>query len=279
MDQNSNLHNTNALLLGTCEFSFSEGAATHAAALALGYRDMGNVIGYSINPSSDLKEHVGCYRGVTRVDASRVINARLAYKLQLDEFSLQNVAFLFMGTAQADWVQATTTGAADSLPFVAGTPMKIGYWYDLRRGGVRVRSILTITITGFAKDTDYELDAEQGRIRFLTTTLTDTARTTPVSVVIPTLTNSSIVAGSAKSMKVLTPLLQTRRSGMARLGVFDGASANYIALSHEDFSCDITLDGNVDGGSTDYGKFSLNVLVTSIPGSVLVRETGAGTLL
>lgn len=259
MSQEKNL---DALLIGTGEFSFSENAISVADAAVRGYRDLGNVKAFSLQPESTPLEHLGSYRGVKRVDKRKVTQIKHGYLLTLDEFRDINLLMAFYGEAGAGFTQAAAaTAAGDSLPF-GTTAAVIGLWYDLRIAGVRVRNITTVTITAKVENVDFILDKLTGRIRFLTA---QAANLTPV------ITAPQVTATSNEFLRSIVPMMKTTRSGYGRLALFDENSPQLV-FEHTDFACDINLEGqpNIDG--ENFSELQIKVQITTPVGSVFHRE-------
>jgi hypothetical protein len=263
-------HNTNALLLGTGEFNFSDGATTAVEAKLAGFRDFGNMTTFTLAPESTKVEHKGSYRGTKRTDRTRITEAKLVYQLKLDEWTLQNLLYIFYGdeNEDADFTQeAIASTSADAIAASSDSPLLAGNWYDIEKSSVRVRHLTSVTVTSKVEGTDFIVDYNLGRIRFLAN---------QTSSVTPTIVAPAIAVGSEKAMKAITPLTSAKRSGIGRLYVFDDDADNQIIMQHEDFGCDISLTGNVDGGSDNFTEFTLEVLVTDPVGTVLSREKASG---
>src|SRR6185369_8241582 len=130
------LHNLGALLSGTVEFSFSEGASTLAETQVKGYRDFGNIT--ALTPQLDVEklEHTGSYRGVTRKDKTIVIKQGMTYILKMDEFKLKNMMILLGGDQADSFTQDAFTGLTgtqpDSWTFTVNDPSTAMNWYDIK---------------------------------------------------------------------------------------------------------------------------------------------------
>lgn len=344
----TNAHNLNAHLLGTGEFSFAEGATTLAAARAIGMRDMGNMLTYSIQPKNTKVDHKGSYRGIKRIDKTRTTESQLLYQFKLDEWHMQNMLFVYYGEEAGALTQTIKAGVTgDNLDFT--TVFNKGYWYDVTVSGVRIRKMTAATlalqatpvatqgeadtdlfttvahgllngdqvilaatggIAGFAINTpyyvvnktadtfqlsltlggtpilfatdgtgttykqvlkinvDYELDLEAGRVRFLT------VQSTLIYLLV---TAPAITLNDPGSMRLITPLTTTKRSGIGRLMLFDDKTGAQMATEHDGFGCELTMTGNADGGADTFSDFVLECLVTSPVGVVGIREVAAGT--
>ena len=105
-------HNTNALLIGTGEFSIALDATTLAQAATTGYTDVGNVMAFTPSKESTPVEHKGSYRGVRTVDFIVDTDATFKYSLKLDEFNVTNLGLLFGGVASQTFTQSAISAAA-----------------------------------------------------------------------------------------------------------------------------------------------------------------------
>ena len=148
------LHNIDALLIGTGEFKFSEGAISAADAQARGWLDFGNIVAFAPEPTTTKEEHQGSYRGVRRADKTVVTENALSYKIRVDEFHKKNVQVLYGASAAAGFSQ-TSMSAEDGAPLAfQTTAAKIGYWYDLLKVGLtRIFDLTSVTIATTATTT------------------------------------------------------------------------------------------------------------------------------
>ena len=255
--------------LGTAEFSFCEGANTVAQAAALGFRDFGNLKAFSSTPGGDDKNHKGSYRGTVRTDRRKQVGLELGYKLTGDEFHGLSLALLWLGTNDTGSFFTQTALAAvpgGAITFSAGSPSSPLKWYDLFSStGTRVRNLTAVTIATKTEGVDFEVDYRLGRIRFIT------AQTAAVT---PTLSAAAIAAGDPLSMFRITPVTAGVKSGMGRLNVFEeNPTTGGLVLAHEDFSCDLSVDGNPDLKNDDWSDYSVNVLITSLAGAVYYPQS------
>ena len=258
-------NNLNAILVGTGEFSFCDGATTVAQASAKGFLDFGNITAFGLTSATDKQEHEGSYRGLKTIDKTFVTKTQIGYKLTCDEWEANKLQFLFFGTrGDATTQAALEADDADPLAFSVQNPAAVELWYDLRIDGKRVRNLTTVTIAAKVEGTDFVVDKLLGRVKFLTA---QTAALTPA------LTAPAIAVGDAHSFHTITPLTNARRSGIGRLVCFDDSDTNRVIFEHDGFSCDVFLEsapGSVDGKKA--ADFSLQVQVTTLPGTVFSRE-------
>jgi hypothetical protein len=238
-------HNLNALVIGTGEFSFANGAASVVAAQAIGWVDFGNVTTGSIQSKATTKEHKGSYRGIKRVDKTHVTETKVGYQLKFDEIDAKKVAITFRGTQLTNYTQVIRTAAAvDAI----AAPV-IGRWYDINVGGTRVREITSIAASVGVEDTDWVMDYKTGRIRSLTATGFGTL----------TVTAAAILVTSATTFARITPATTPIARGMGRLSVWNDDGT--LVLEHYDFYCEVfpTADPNINDSDMEL-TFDVNVL-------------------
>lgn len=260
------VHNLDALLIGTGEFHFSEGATTAALAggVGKGYRSFDNVKAFALQPEAEQKEHVGSYRGVRRVDKTIVTQVKFGYRLTLDTFDLQKFLFMYFGVETTAFTQAAlATANGDALAFSGGSPSEANKWYDIRYSGARVREISALTIATLTENTDFVVDTKLGRIRFL---VAQSSSLTPV------ITAPEITSASSTYLKALTPLEKTLRKGIARLVCYDQNDDNIIVFDHVDFGCEVYLNNQTEVSGDDFSSYELIVKLTSPVGTVYARE-------
>lgn len=257
-------HNTTAHMLGTGEFSFCEGSGlTAATAAAKGYVDFGNVKVFAVMPESEMKEHIGAYRGTLRRDRIDKRVLKLAYRLTCDEWDLRKLLFLFYGEEATAFTQSALAADDGQALDFSSTSSVAGRWYDLfDTNGKRVRKLTAVTIATLTEGTDFEVDLVLGRIKFLTE---QSASLTPV------LTAEEITASDAGYMEALTPLQLGQRRGFGRIVCFDENADEGVVFDHHDFGCDVSVEGqpNVDG--QEYSTFDIMVTVTDPVGTLWNR--------
>lgn len=258
------LHNITALLIGTGEFSFSEGAISPANAQARGFLDFGNIVALTPEPTTTKEEHQGSYRGVRRSDKTVVTENALSYKIRVDEFNRKNLEIMFGASATTGHTQASLSAVAGSALAFDVTAAKIGYWYDLlTAGGARVYDVTSVTIATLVEGTDFVIDQKLGRIRFLTAQAVSR---------VPTLTVPAIVAGAAGSFLGLTPMADPVKQGYGRLVIFDQDDDNKVVLQHIDFSCEVTMDSANEIDGTAFTDLTLDVKIGADVGKILLRD-------
>lgn len=255
-----NQHNLDAILVGTGEFSFSEGATSLADAAAKGYIDVGNVRSIAIQPEKEMVSHYGSYRGIRKKDKTIVTQSDLKYLVRLDEWKLDNLLFLFYGTKKTALTQAAISSATaiDDLEFSA-TAGVVGRWYPLLNNGVPVREILTLTIPTLTEGTHYELDKKLGRIRFLSEQSADLT---------PTVTTAEITA-----LQTLEPLKKLSREGYCRLTLWDQHDTDILVLDHDGFKGEISINNQPEIAGDAEAELELLVEVIEVGGNVYIRES------
>ena len=257
-------HNLDALLIGNGEFSFALGASTPAQASAQGFRDFGNIKAFQIDPGGEDKKHYGSYRGVLRKDDQRKQKLELTYKITCDEWTPNNLRYLFYGLAGAAYTRAAIAAVAGTaMAFTNGAPSDPTLWYDvLDAGGNRVRDLVAVTFAQKAEGTDFKVDYKLGRVQWLT------AQTATVT---PTITAAAVAAGSALSMSTVTPLSQNQFDGIGRLVVFDENINQQVVFEHADFGCQVEITGTADVKNDDYSDLALMVSLSAPLGTVYMR--------
>jgi hypothetical protein len=260
-------HNIPALLIGTAEFSFSEGVSTVAATLLNGWLDIGNIKAFTPQAKPDNKQHKGSYRGVKRTDKTVRASSEILYQLKADEWNHKLMELMFGASAGTDFTQAIQSAvSADSLLFTAPIPSGTQKWYDVMVAGARIRALTTVTIATLVEGTDFEVDLLLGRVRFLAS---QTATRVPV------VTAAAITAGSNGSFKGLKPFGNVDKKGMGRLVVYDQESTGIVVLDHQDFSCELSLSASGEVTGEDFSEITIDVTVTNLPGNVLIRQANA----
>lgn len=257
-------HNVEAVIIGTGEFAFCEGATSVADAQAKGYQDVGNVRSIAIQPDKEEFFHYGSYRGSRRKDKKVVTQSELKYLVRLDEFSQKNLLHAFFGSAGTNHTQSSLT-AIDGQDLAFGTtPAVIGRWYDiLTSAGARVRNLTTVTIATLTENTDFVLDLANGRIRFLTAQSSDLT---------PVITCPAITAGDAYNMKATIPLGKLSREGFGKMYIYDQSEDGIVAFEHTDFKCEVSINNQPELGADSEIEIELVVEVLTPAGTIYSRE-------
>jgi hypothetical protein len=256
-------HDLQSLLIGTGEFSFAAGATTATAGgVTAPYTDVGNVIAFQVQPETTRQDHKGSYRGIKRLDKSLITSADTKYLVRIDEWKKDNLLYLFYGDDGTAWTQSSASSASgDALDFSA-TAAVIGKWYDVKISGARIRDLTALTIATLAEGTDFVVDYELGRVRFLTAQ--SASRT-------PTVSANAISASSSKYLYGVTPLANPSRSGIGRLTCYDQDENAGVVFDHVDFGCEVSINGQPEIDGENYSNIELMVSVTSPVGTLYVR--------
>lgn len=238
------LHNIDALLIGTGEFKFSEGAISAADAQARGWLDFGNIVAFTPEPTTSKEEHQGSYRGVRRADKTVVTENGLSYKIRVDEFNKVNLQVLYGASAAAGFTQTIASALAGAVLAFGTLAAKIGYWYDLKKTDLsRIFDVTSVTIAetathlapGTAADDLITFNAH-GLTNGMAVTFTGAGLATPLVVG----TVYYVVNSAANSFKVaLTP------GGVAINLTVDSTAQSYqrVYLEGTDFEVDYKLGG------------------------------------
>lgn len=166
-------HNITALLVGTGEFSFCEGATSASDAKLKGYRDVGNIKVFKPSTEAEKIEHFGSYRGVLRKDKTIVNKSNFDYTITCDEWNQQLLLLLFGAerAASKDFTQSLNATAAISFAFTSSLKADPTKWYDIYIGSNRARFLNSITkLTGPAvsvtadSSTDKITETAHGRL-------------------------------------------------------------------------------------------------------------------
>ncbi len=261
-------HNLDALLVGTGEFSFSEGAKSKTDAFTIGWLDFGNIVAFTPQVEHTEEKHIGSYRGIRRRDRTLVTEANIRYSIKLDEWNLNNLRMLFGGASGVGPGQtAQTAVSADSFAFNTGAPSGTRRWFDIKVGGSRIRKLTALTISGMVEGTDFEVDNLLGRVRFI---VSQPPSTTPV-VIVPVVTAPVISFSDPDYFIVLSPLADLVKSGYGRMIIYDQNDANKIVLDHRDFSCEVSVDSSSEVNGTSPTEIILAVDVTTDLGVIYTR--------
>src|SRR5581483_5818086 len=135
-------------------------------------------------------------RGVRRLDRTFILQTQLGYELTCEEWNRDQLRYVFYGDTGANYAQSAKTAAAcDAL-----TTPAINLWYDLLISGAHVRRLTSVAIVStpsVVENTDYVIDYELGRLRWLTT---PPGTLTSISVTAPAITISQ-----ADTLGTITP--------------------------------------------------------------------------
>jgi hypothetical protein len=241
--------------IGSGQFSFATGATSPAAGQLIGFRDFGNLKTFSVTSKSTNKKHVGSYNGVKREDKTAITEVVVGYQVEADEMGTDNIALFVYGSRGAAYTQtARTAVAADAL----STPV-VNRWYDLLIAGVRVFRLTAVAITStpsVVENTDFVIDYDSGRIRWITT---------PPGTITSILLTAPAISGTAGINTVVpatTPILR----GMGRMKVYDSDGTQQF--DHPDFYCELTPNGDVSFAD-DFAAAKIDINIVTQFGTVI----------
>ncbi|MBI5689245.1 MAG: hypothetical protein HZC55_04050 [Verrucomicrobia bacterium] len=268
MPLTSNLHHTRANIQGTLRLLLAIDAASKAAAIAQGYDDMGEFIGYEVQGESKTEPVLKPFYGVMRqVDETPGL-LTLGYELTTREIAdARKLRFFLAGIAGQDLAQAAIAAqAADALVFTGPAPAVLNRNYDILKNGVRVRFLSAFAIAGKVEGVDYQVDLEQGQVRFIN------PAALPAANVVATISAPTIDAASDKAMVGLRPMQNQIWRGYARLITYDQNRTNRIVKEHNDFSFTLTLGKNFGVKHDSQSEGSIKLMVAADEGTVLHRN-------
>lgn len=268
MPLSDSLHHTRANVQGTVRLLLSLDAASRAAAVAAGFEDAGEFMGYELQGESKTEPVLKPFFGVMRqVDETPGL-LTLGYELTTKEIAdARKLKYFLSATAGVDLAQAAAAAvAADALVFSAPAPAVLNRWYDVLRAGARVRFLSALTIAGSVEGVDFAVDLEQGQVRFIN------PAALPVANVVATITAPAINAAHAKAMLGLRPMQQQIWRGYARLLTYDQNRTNRIVKEHNDFSFTLTLGKNFGVKHDGQSEGSLKLMIAGDEGVVLHRN-------
>jgi len=233
---------TDAIHIGTGEFSFCAGAATLAETRPpAGFRDVGNVDVYQLQIENETFQREGAYRGKKSVDASFSIKQSLSYLVRCDELTKDNLLMVAMGEDLSDNARgALTDTAAAIMAFTAPIPSESRYWYDLLVSGEQQTNLTSVIVFGgtpiaaTTQDTgDTFTDAAHGLANGDRVILVTLVTTTGVALLIP-----YFVVGATND----TFQLSLTAGGAAQALTTDGSVTYLAGLAEDtDFEADIEM--------------------------------------
>lgn len=232
---------TDAIHIGTGEFSFCSGATTRAGTRPPnGFRDVGNVDVYQLQIANETIQREGSYRGKKSVDASFSVKQSLSYMIRCDELTKDNLLMVAMGEDLGNNARsALTDTAADVMSFTASAASDPRYWYDLLISGeqqTKLTSALVFAGTPIAATTadtgDTFTDAAHGLSngdRVILVTLTTTTGAT-------LLTPYYVVGKTDDTFQL------SATAGGAAITLTTDGSATYLAALTEDTDVEIDIE-------------------------------------
>lgn len=136
------------------------------------WRDLGNSPEFSLNVEKETLEHQSSRSGLKVTDKEVVLSQSVGYSFQLDEINNENMSLFFSGS-KATHANPAVAGVSG---VVLASAVELGMWYDLADStGERLYDVDNANLTlqadpsgspvSLVLNTDYEIDAELGRIR------------------------------------------------------------------------------------------------------------------
>lgn len=153
--------NLDALLIGTGEFSFSEGATSVADARLKGFLDFGNI--KALTPSMEKTElvHKGSYRGKLIKDRTVTTENSMIYTLQCEEWEKEKLRMLFQGEAGSGHTQSAKVSAVvDAWEFTVETPSVIGRWYNITTSTAQLMRLTAVVLLTSGTGTSVVAEAD-----------------------------------------------------------------------------------------------------------------------
>lgn len=255
-----NIHDLDALLVGTPEFRFCPNASTLAEAQQKGFRDFGNILKAKCTGKSSSIDHYGGYRGRKVKDYQANIKIdEFSYMLAMDEFKRENLFYRVFGIAGTPDVLTQAQGTnvvMDLLPFSSTNIAAPNNWYGFTytpptpgaqpqsirfiQGGYVVQRISQVAVPGVAATgsvTINTLPADGDTVTISDGTNVKTFEFDNNSSV--TVGNISVTIGG--TINATAAALNTAIMAAASLDVSSTASLNVVSLTNDT----IGIAGNV----------------------------------
>lgn len=268
MPLDTNLNHTRAEIQGTSRLFLSLDVASRAAAIAAGYEEFGDIMGYELTGESKTEQVLKPINGVMRQTDETPGLLTMGYELTTKAIAdARKLKYFLAASAGQDLAQAAAAAvAADAIVFTGPAPAVLNRWYDVLRAGVRVRFLSAFAIAGKVEGVDYAVDLEQGQVRFIN------AAALPAVNITPTISAAAIDATSAKTMLGLTPMVNQIWRGYARLVTYDQNRLNRIVKEHNDFSFTLTMGKNFGVKHDGQSEGSIKLMVAADAGTVFQRN-------
>lgn len=263
-----NLNHTRGEMQGTIRLLLALDASSKASAIAAGFEEFGDLLGYELQGESKTEPTLKPINGVMRQTDETPGLITLGYEITTKAIAdSRKIKYFLSGVSGQDLAQAAiTASAADAIAFTAQTPAIINRWYDILRSGVRQRFITAFSIAGKTEGVDFIVDYENGQVRF------PSAAYLPAVNVSPTITVPAIDANHAKFMRGLKPMQNQVWRGYARMYVYDQNRANRLVKAHEDFSFTLTVGKNFGIKHDGQSEGSIKLMIASDEGTILYRD-------
>lgn len=268
MPLDTNLNHSRAVIQGTVRLLLALDVASRAAAIAQGYEEFGDLMGYEVQGESKTEPVINPVFGVMRqVDETPGL-LTLGYELTTKAIAdARKLKYFLAGVSGQDLAQAAVAAQqADAIVFTAQAPAVLHRWYDVLKAGVRQRFLTAFSIAGKNEGVDYIVDLEQGQVRFIN------AAALPAANITPTISAPAIDSASAKFMRGLRPMQNQIWRGYARLITYDQNRTNRIVKEHNDFSFTLTMGKNFGVKHDGQSEASIKLMVAADEGVVLHRD-------
>lgn len=268
MPVDSNLNHTRAEIMGTVRLLLALDAASRAAAVAKGFDEFGDLLGYELQGESKTEAVLKPINGVMRETDSTPGLLTMGYELNFKAIAdARKLKFLLNANPGQDLAQAASAAAAaDALVFTGPAPAVLNRWYDVLIGGVRKRFLTGFSIAGKVEGVDYLVDLEQGQVRFIN------PAALPAANIVATVTAPVIDATSDKAMVGLIPMQNQIWRGYARLITLDQNRKNRIVKEHNDFSFTLTAGKNFGVKHDSQSEASIKLMVAADEGYLIHRN-------
>lgn len=145
--------------------TFIKGTRTPA-----GFRYLGNSPTLNLNFQSQTLDHYNADHGIKVKDESITLQTDYSATLGLDDIQLENLALMFLGTANTVKQEPTSANAVNFPSVILGLTYQMGM-SDANPAGLRnlTKETLKVGLTPLVSGKDYKLDAVRGTVTFLTT--------------------------------------------------------------------------------------------------------------
>lgn len=220
-----------------------------AAGKSTGFRHCGNVEQLNRSVTVETKEKKSSMSGARGILKSANVGSEAELSLLFNEYDSENLALAFLGTEAAFLQNAQASVTAGVIN--GGQAIVLDRWYSLGALNVTVTD-LKQGVTTLTVGTDYEVNAEAGMVRVLSTGV-GTAAVTTWDGSVP-----AIVANDGK--RVIQGLAVGKIEGAIRFisATDQAAGPRFIA---DWWKVSITPDGDLPFISEDFGAFTLKAKV------------------
>jgi hypothetical protein len=218
--------------------------------------DLGNVQMFKVDFGIKRKEHFSARRGIITLDRQDAYGSQLVWTVTLDEFVTPLLAYAWAGTAGANFVQSSATGATVTFT----TASKKGGTFDIGKYGLFNASLTTPASKTEGIAADYVIDRAGGKLYIpLSSTIAD-ATTLIVTYSAPALTYDSVTA-----LNVLNRPGTLEVHGEDDSGSNIGAGTDAVPPVRYLFTipCILSADDSGDFQPDDYRKMTVKATATA----------------